>query len=228
MFMKSFTIVAMRGRNPDNPSERKRSNGRYKQRLEPNSGGCQTRLLQSGKITSFWSRSAQHAKRVRTDEERLRRHLHGDKGAKFSSRKLVPGTNGIMGALTTVIEKDNLIVDMSIQELQEKAKQKTKGLGLHAGKPSKKSLANKPRGKGWQFVITDDGRLAWIRLRKLTPRECGRLMDVDEDKLDIMLNCGISDSQLYKMFGNSICVCCMEGIFRNAFSMKEVESLTLF
>lgn len=30
-----FTIVAMRGRNPDNPSER----GRYKQRLEPNTGG---------------------------------------------------------------------------------------------------------------------------------------------------------------------------------------------
>lgn len=39
MYMKSFTIVAMRGRNPDNPSERKRSNGRYKQRLEPNTGG---------------------------------------------------------------------------------------------------------------------------------------------------------------------------------------------
>lgn len=171
---------------------------------------------------------AQHLKRVRSEDEKRRRHLYGDKGARFSSRILAAGTNGIMGALTTVIEKDNLIVDMSIQELQEKAKQKTKGLGLHAGKPSKKSLANKPRGKGWQFVITDDGRLAWIRLRKLTPRECGRLMDVDEDKLDIMLNCGISDSQLYKMFGNSICVCCMEGIFRNAFSMKEVESLTLF
>lgn len=75
-------------------------------------GGYQTRLPQSEKTTSFWSRSAQHAKRVRTDEERLRRHLHGDKGAKFSSRKLVPGTNGIMGALTTVIEKDNLIVEI--------------------------------------------------------------------------------------------------------------------
>lgn len=120
---------------------------------------------------------------------------------------------------------------MSIQELQKKAKKTTKGLGLRAGKPSDKSLANKPKGKGWQFVITEDGRLAWVRLRKLTPRECGRLMNVDEDKLDLLLNSGISDSQLYKMFGNSIVVACMEGIFRNLFSTEEQElegQLTLF
>lgn len=175
-----------------------------------------------------WNKSAQHAKRVRTDEERARRHLYGDSGAKFSSRQLVSGTDGIMGALTTVVQKDNLIVDMSIEELKQKAKKTSKGLGFRASKPSKESQRKRPNGKGWQFVVTEDGRLAWIRLRKLTPRECGRLMDVDEDKLDIMLNCGISDSQLYKMFGNSICVCCMEGIFRNAFSTEEVESLTLF
>jgi hypothetical protein len=53
-------------------------------------------------------------------------------------------------------------------------------------------------------------------------------MDVDEDKIDIMLTAGISDSQLYKMAGNSICVCCMEGIFYNAFSNEEIETLTLF
>ena len=39
MFMKSFMIAAMRGRNLDNPSERAKSNGNYKQRLEPNRGG---------------------------------------------------------------------------------------------------------------------------------------------------------------------------------------------
>jgi len=54
-----------------------------------------TQSPESKKTTSSWSRSVQHVKRVRTDEERLRRHLHGDKGAKFSSRKLVSGTNGI-------------------------------------------------------------------------------------------------------------------------------------
>jgi len=39
-------------------------------------------------------------------------------------------------------------------------------------------------------------------IRRLTPRETGRLQTVPEDILDIMLNCGISDTQLYKMFGN--------------------------
>ena len=165
---------------------------------------------------------------MRTEEEKRRRHLYGDQGAKFSSRKLVAGTNGIMGAITTVTDKDNLIVDMSIEEMKKQARKKTKGLGLRPTKPSKKSLDKRPKGKGWQFVITEDGRLAWIRLRKLTPREAGRLMDVDEDKLDIMLNCGISDSRLYMLFGNSICVCCMEGIFYNAFSNEEIETLTLF
>jgi site-specific DNA-cytosine methylase len=120
---------------------------------------------------------------------------------------------------------------MSIEELQKKARKTTKGLGFRSTKPSKKSLSRRPKGKGWQFVITEDGRLAWIRLRKLTPRECGRLMDVDEDKLDRLLNSGISDSQLYKMFGNSIVVACMEGIFRNLFDEEEQEpegQLTLF
>jgi site-specific DNA-cytosine methylase len=136
-----------------------------------------------------------------------------------------------MNTITSAFSKDNLIVDMSIQELQKKAKKTTKGLGLRAGKPSKKSLANRPKGKGWQFVVTEDGRLAWIRLRKLTPRECLRLMDVDEANIDKMLTAGISDSQLYRMAGNSIVVACMEGIFRNLFSTEEQEQegqLTLF
>jgi DNA (cytosine-5)-methyltransferase 1 len=77
--------------------------------------------------------------------------------------------------------------------------------------------------------MTEDGRLAWIRLRKLTPRECFRLMDVDEDKIDKQLNAGISDSQCYKLAGNSIVVACMEGIFLNLFSEQETEQqLTLF
>lgn len=177
-----------------------------------------TPLHQSKKTTSFWSKSAQHAKRVRTDEERLRRHLHGDKGAKFSSRKLVPGTNGIMGALTTVIEKDNLIVDMATQE-----KKKISGLfGFYEMKPDEKALANKPKGRGWRYAMAEKGP-AWVRIRKLTPRECFRLMDVDEDKINKLLNAGISDSQLYKLAGNSIVVSCMAGIFERAFSTEEKE-----
>ena len=54
------------------------------------------------------------------------------------------------------------------------------------------------------------------RIRKLTPRECGRLMgvsDIDIDKM-MMVN---SHSQLYKQFGNSIVVDVMYYCFKNLF-----------
>ena len=38
----------------------------------------------------------------------------------------------------------------------------------------------------------------------------------------------ISDSQQYKMAGNSIVVSCLEGIFNNLFTDGEVEKETLF
>ena len=113
-------------------------------------------------------------------------------------------------------------------DLEKQLKQKRKACGFAKHTPSQRSLSMRPNGKGWQFVKTEDGRFAWIRIRKLTCRECLRLMDVDEPKIDIMLNAGISDSQLYKMAGNSIVVACMEGIFYNLFSEEEQEQLTLF
>lgn len=39
-------------------------------------------------------------------------------------------------------------------------------------------------------------------VRRLTPTECGRLQTVPENFLEQMLTSGISDTQLYKMFGN--------------------------
>ena len=50
-------------------------------------------------------------------------------------------------------------------------------------------------------------------IRKLTPRECWRLMDFDNDAFDKVKD-HISDSQLYKQAGNSIVVACLEHIFR--------------
>lgn len=39
-------------------------------------------------------------------------------------------------------------------------------------------------------------------LRFLTPREAARLQGMPEHKIDILLNCGLSNTQLYKMIGN--------------------------
>lgn len=52
------------------------------------------------------------------------------------------------------------------------------------------------------------------RIRKLTPRECGRLMGVSDEDIDKMEAVN-SNSQLYKQFGNSIVVAVMVAMFRN-------------
>lgn len=51
--------------------------------------------------------------RERSEEEKLRRHLHGDKGAKFSKGKvpkLAPPR--VIGTITTMVTKDLLIAEL--------------------------------------------------------------------------------------------------------------------
>lgn len=66
------------------------------------------------------------------------------------------------------------------------------------------------------------------RIRRLIPRECFRLMDVDDEDYDKIKNyvkghrkngkpMYISESQQYKLAGNSIVVACMEHIFEQLF-----------
>lgn len=66
------------------------------------------------------------------------------------------------------------------------------------------------------------------RIRRLVPRECFRLMDVDDEDYDRIKNyvkghrkngkpMYISESQQYKLAGNSIVVACMEHIFEQLF-----------
>lgn len=61
-------------------------------------------------------------------------------------------------------------------------------------------------------------------IRKLTPRETGRLMGVQEWALDRMIEGNqISSSSLYKLFGNSIVVHVMVALFRQAWFRTEDE-----
>lgn len=68
------------------------------------------------------------------------------------------------------------------------------------------------------------------RIRKLTPRECFRLMGVSEEDIDNIQQSGISKTQQYKMAGNSIVVDVLYHIFRKLFIDKKQETsqLTLF
>lgn len=61
------------------------------------------------------------------------------------------------------------------------------------------------------------------RIRKLTPTECYRLMGVREGDVQKLRNCGVSESQQYKMAGNSIVVDVLMGIFEQMFDPKYVK-----
>lgn len=59
--------------------------------------------------------------------------------------------------------------------------------------------------------------LDYIRIRKLTPKECWRLMGFDDKDFEKAESVGISNAQLYKQAGNSICVDVLEKIFKQLF-----------
>lgn len=87
------------------------------------------------------------------------------------------------------------------------------------------------RYEGMQVEQIDDKIVETsYRIRKLTPRECFRLMGVEDKDIDTIQASGVSNSQQYKMAGNSIVVDCLYHLFRKMFTETESEDrqLTLF
>ena len=69
------------------------------------------------------------------------------------------------------------------------------------------SINDNARGGGRQPMIIDN-----LRIRKLTPKECFRLMGFTDEDIEKTTS---SNTQLYKQAGNSICVPVLEAIFTN-------------
>ena len=74
-------------------------------------------------------------------------------------------------------------------------------------------------------LVDKEGRR--YRIRKLSPTECFRLMDVDDSDIEKMKQAGIAKTNLYKLAGNSIVVSCMYHLFRKLFIEKDCETQTL-
>lgn len=137
------TIVAMRGRNPDNPSDRT-AGSPTEQRLEPNA-------------------------------------------------------QGISNCLTSV-QKDNLVMEETILQ---------RARGFNRG--GEHEICPPITAQSFQ----SNNLLKYqYRIRRLTPRECGRLMDMTDADIDKMAAVN-SDTQLYKQFGNSIVKAVMCAMFKN-------------
>ena len=63
----------------------------------------------------------------------------------------------------------------------------------------------------YKYAIPEEGQ---VRVRKLTPKECWRLMGFDDTDIDRAKAVGTSDTQLYKQAGNSIVVDVLYHIFK--------------
>lgn len=76
-------------------------------------------------------------------------------------------------------------------------------------KPPLKDLSRTLRAQGH-----DNGVIYQNKIRKLTPLECFRLMAFSDEDYYKCRMAGLSDAQLFKQAGNSICVAVLEELFK--------------
>lgn len=203
-------IVAMRGRKPDNPSDRT-AGSQTEQRLEPNSQGiCNTltsvqkdnMLLETVKVKQATKDGYIECKvggvaDLSFPDSATRRGRVQDMGDTCPT--LMAGESDICR-----IEK----ADFIIGGLQEHQTPRTDGA-------SPSLTAAMEMGGGQTPLINQQ-----YRIRKLTPKECWRLMDFSDDDFHKAEQVN-SNTQLYKQAGNSIVKNCLVAIFGQMIPDKE-------
>ena len=75
-------------------------------------------------------------------------------------------------------------------------------------------------GGGNVPIIKEGEKMNNLRIRKLTPKECWRLMGFDDEDFDKAAKVN-SNTQLYKQAGNSIVVNVLEAILTNLLTSQE-------
>ncbi len=95
-----------------------------------------------------------------------------------------------------------------LQDYAEKHRQKGNGFGygLFEGKDIARTLSARYYKDGSEILI----RVPDSNPRRLTPRECARLMGYDDD-----FKIPVSDTQAYKQFGNSVAVPVVSAVAKN-------------
>lgn len=186
-------IVASRGRNPDNPSDRKQGI-ELEQRLEPNSEGiCNTltsvqkdNLVLEPKVVQAVGDRGNHSYSVKDTAFTIPANPMSDRGQMVLEPKLVGGLG----------EKDW-------------GKQWRQGNRVYDSEAIAMALQAQPVGNagGNSYLYKTD-----YRIRKLTPKECAKLMKFSDEDANKMLEVN-SNTQVYKQCGNSIVVSVLEAIF---------------
>lgn len=136
-----------------------------------------------------------------------------------TEQRLEPNSQGICNTLTTVL-KDNYVAEpqLKMAEVIGGVGEKKSNGGtqyyqqdrIYQGDIALAHPASIPGGS-YRYAVEEPQKL---RIRKLTPKECYRLMGFsDESFLKAEATC--SNTQLYKQAGNSIVVDVLEYLFMN-------------
>lgn len=222
-------IVAMRGRNPDNPSDRT-VGAPTEQRIEVNEKGlCNT-------LTSVQKDNLvlEHKKGSKQYVARRYGEFISEKG--YIPKNFVPynkqEVEDIAPTLTGQCSCPSGSSAVLMLEEPVKVKSATK-LGYEEAEsgdfvnitfPSSKTKRGRV-GKGVAHTLTCGDGNAFIteniRIRKLTPRECLRLMGWKDEQIDKIQAAKISGTQQYRQAGNGIVVQVLECIFKALFFGNE-------
>lgn len=263
--------VAMRGRNPNNPSERGKSNGNYKQRLEMNESGVANTITSVQKDSMVaephvikignYSPSGHNASSIVNTggispavmenhgtvtavvEPRVEQigdivddanigFKNPQRGRIYSDEGLAPCLNCCEGGgLEPKIVEDwqTVVGNKQLNSFRGSVEGTspciTSACGAGGGMTPMLTDADLETTKTKELIEQVRGHEEMrYRIRKLTPRECFRLMGVDDADIDKIQGAGISNSQQYKMAGNSIVVDTLCYILRKLFVDKGCET----
>ena len=124
-----------------------------------------------------------------------------------TEQRLEVNMQGTSNCLTSV-QKDNLLLENNIQKVGQISSDGSQCGTVISDNGISANLVAGTHGYANSHIATQ------YRIRKLTPRECGRLMCVSDEDIDKMAAVN-SNTQLYKQFGNSIVVDVMCAMFKN-------------
>lgn len=200
-------IVASRGRNPENPSDRT-TGAPTVQRLEFNTRGT-TNTITSVQKDNY---VAEPTAACRTAYER-----------NFGSKGKLHDTDGVVQTLQAGMGEEGGNVPIAqIKTANKKGYDTaTDGDGIDLAYPQSATRRGRVGHGVAKTIPTSDsqGTLDGYRIRKLTPRECWRLMGFDDDDFEKAEKVN-SNTQLYKQAGNSIVVNVLEAILGNLIKEK--------
>lgn len=225
-------IVASRGRNPENPSDRSAGH-KLEQRLEPNTQGI-TNTITSVAKDNYVAEPTPLQRKV--CNEAIAKGLVEPNDAieyTYSNARLkeIGGgfikkqnmkDNNVMSTLKCNPQQIGICVDapsgVAIRTANKQGyDMATDGDGVDLSYPQSKTKRGRVGHGVSKTLMGADcmGTVDNYRIRKLTPKECWRLMSFDDSDFDKAKASGVSDSQLYKQAGNSIVVKVLEGVLRN-------------